>query len=213
MFIFRWIAKVCRFVGACLNYLNKTILYVLELALIVALIVAGYSFFKTPQVQPHSVLVLDLSGSVKEAPLSEPVLPVDIASAPTGVSLHELLATLNQAAKDPMIEGVLLRLDELDKVGLTSIGEIGKARVRPQRHVSAVGHQFFPVDNKFFARRIVRFFYPARTYYLPFLVGQLAQFFNNSFVHVSIIAYCPQHVKCGQYFRKTVSLFYLFGVI
>ena len=127
MFIFRWVAKVCRFIGACLNYLNKTILYVLELALIVALIVAGYSFFKTPQVQPHSVLVLDLSGSVKEAPLSDPVLPVDIASAPTGVSLHELLATLNQAAKDPMIEGVLLRLDELDKVGLASIGEIGKA--------------------------------------------------------------------------------------
>lgn len=127
MFIFRWFGKFFRFIGTCLGYFNKTLLYVLELVVLISLIIGAISLIKTPSVQPNSVLVLDLEGSVRELPAAEPILPVEIAQTPSDISLHQLLLTLDKAAKDPMISGILLKLDKLDKVGLASLDEIGKA--------------------------------------------------------------------------------------
>ncbi len=127
MFIFRWFGKFFRFIGTCLGYFNKTLLYVLELAVIISLIIGAISLIKTPSVQPNSVLVLDLEGSVRELPATEPILPIEIAQTPSDISLHQLLLTLDKAAKDPLISGILLKLDKLDKVGLASLDEIGKA--------------------------------------------------------------------------------------
>ena len=127
MFIFRWIGKACHFVATCLKYFNKTVLYVLELIVIVVLVTGLFSFFHTPQIQPNSILLLDLQGTVKESPTNEAVLPMALAPANSSVSLHELLATIDKAAKDPLVSGVLLKLDGLDKVGLASTIEIGKA--------------------------------------------------------------------------------------
>ena len=127
MFIFRWIGKACHFVATCLKYFNKTVLYVLELIVIVVLVAGLFSFFHTPQIQPNSILLLDLQGTVKESPTNEAALPIALAPANSSVSLHELLATIDKAAKDPLVSGVLLKLDGLDKVGLASTIEIGKA--------------------------------------------------------------------------------------
>ena len=83
MFIFRWIGKAFRLIGTGLGYFNKTLLYALELVVIVGLIIGTFSLTKTPSVQPGSVLVLNLEGSVRELPVTEPVLPRGLTQAPT----------------------------------------------------------------------------------------------------------------------------------
>lgn len=130
MFIFRWIAKIFRAIGAALSYFNKALLYALEIIIVVAVIISVFSMTKSPQVQPNSILVLDLEGTIKELPSADMGLSPVLANAPSNVSLHELLATLDKASKDPMIDGVLLKLDKLQRVGMASIEEIGKALER-----------------------------------------------------------------------------------
>ncbi len=127
MFIFRWIAKIFRAIGTALSYFNKALLYALEIIIVVAVIISVFSMTKSPQVQPNSILVLDLEGTIKELPSADMGLSPVLANAPSNVSLHELLATLDKASKDPMIDGVLLKLDKLQRVGMASIEEIGKA--------------------------------------------------------------------------------------
>lgn len=130
MFIFRWIAKVFRAIGTALSYFNKALLYALEIIIVVAVIISVFSMTKSPQVQPNSILVLDLEGTIKELPSTDMGLSPVLPNAPSNVSLHELLATLDKASKDPMIDGVLLKLDKLQRVGMASIEEIGKALER-----------------------------------------------------------------------------------
>lgn len=130
MFIFRWIAKIFRAIGTALSYFNKALLYALEIIIVVAVIISVFSMTKSPQVQPNSILVLDLEGTIKELPSADMGLSPVLANAPSNVSLHELLATLDKASEDPMIDGVLLKLDKLQRVGMASIEEIGKALER-----------------------------------------------------------------------------------
>lgn len=130
MFIFRWIAKIFRAIGTALSYFNKALLYALEIIIVVAVIMSVFSMTKSPQVQPNSILVLDLEGTIKELPSADMGLSPVLANAPSNVSLHELLATLDKASKDPMIDGVLLKLDKLQRVGMASIEEIGEALER-----------------------------------------------------------------------------------
>lgn len=130
MFIFRWIAKIFRAIGTALSYFNKALLYALEIIIVVAVIISVFSMTKSPQVQPNSILVLDLEGTIKELPSTDMGLSPVLPNAPSNVSLHELLATLDKASKDPMIDGVLLKLDKLQRVGMASIEEIGKALER-----------------------------------------------------------------------------------
>ena len=130
MFIFRWIGKFFRFIATCLGYFNKTLIYVLEAAVIIALIFGAASYFRTPQVLQNSVLVLDLEGSVRESISTESPFAATIAPPNPQASLHEITATLDKAAKDPLIAGVLLKLDHLDRVGLASIEEIGQSLER-----------------------------------------------------------------------------------
>ena len=130
MFIFRWIAKIFRAIGTALSYFNKALLYALEIIIVAAVIISVFSMTKSPQVQPNSILVLDLEGTIKELPSADMGLSPVLANAPSNVSLHELLATLDKASKDPMIDGVLLKLDKLQRVGMASIEEIGKALER-----------------------------------------------------------------------------------
>lgn len=130
MFIFRWIGKFFRFIATCLGYFNKTLIYVLEAAVIIALIFGAASYFRTPQVQQNSVLVLDLEGSVRESISTESPFAATIAPPNPQASLHEITATLDKAAKDPLIAGVLLKLDHLDRIGLASIEEIGQSLER-----------------------------------------------------------------------------------
>lgn len=130
MFIFRWIAKIFRAIGTALSYFNKALLYALEIIIVVAVIISVFSMTKSPQVQPNSILVLDLEGTIKELPSADMGLSPVLTNAPSNVSLHELLATLDKASKDPMIDGVLLKLDKLQRVGMASIEEIGKALER-----------------------------------------------------------------------------------
>ena len=93
----------------------------LEAAVIIALIFGAASYFRTPQVLQNSVLVLDLEGSVRESISTESAFAATIAPPNPQASLHEITATLDKAAKDPLIAGVLLKLDHLDRVGLASI--------------------------------------------------------------------------------------------
>ena len=127
MSIFRLLGKAFHFIGTCLSYFNKTVLYVFEFIVIVALIAGAFSLIRQPQIPSNSVLVLNLEGTVKEMPLTDRTIPMALGSSSSGISLHELMATLEKAARDPSIAGVLLKLDKLDRVGLASIGEIGQA--------------------------------------------------------------------------------------
>lgn len=128
MFIFKWIKKffsaidwACLFV---LRFLWRTI----QVAVVIGIVIGLGALFKNTSPLPaNSVLVLDLKGSIVEQ--VEPTsLPMTLLAGeePQETALHDVLGALDKAKRDPMIKGVFLKLDKLDRVGLASLKELGR---------------------------------------------------------------------------------------
>lgn len=128
MFIFKWIKKffsaidwACLFV---LRFLWRTI----QVAVVIGIVIGLGALFKNTSPLPaNSVLVLDLKGSIVEQ--VEPAsLPMTLLAGeePQETALHDVLGALDKAKRDPMIKGVFLKLDKLDRVGLASLKELGR---------------------------------------------------------------------------------------
>lgn len=127
MFIFRWLKKFWQLLVNILSWFNKTILIVLEILLIVGVCLLVYTMTSAPKVKNDTVLVLDLEGELQEEAQVQTTLSASVLGHIPGTSLHDVLQVLDTAAKDPRIEGILLKLDDIDKAGLASLSEIGLA--------------------------------------------------------------------------------------
>lgn len=127
MFIFRWLKKFWQLFVNILSWFNKTILIVLEILLIVGVCLLVYTMTSAPKVKNDTVLVLDLEGELQEEAQVQTTLSSSVLGHIPGTSLHDVLQVLDTAAKDPRIEGILLKLDGIDKAGLASLSEIGLA--------------------------------------------------------------------------------------
>ena len=127
MFIFRWLKKFWQLLVNILSWFNKTILIVLEILLIVGVCLLVYTMTSAPKVKNDTVLVLDLEGELQEEAQVQTTLSSSVLGHIPGTSLHDVLQVLDTAAKDPRIEGILLKLDGIDKAGLASLSEIGLA--------------------------------------------------------------------------------------
>lgn len=127
MFIFRWLKKFWQLLVNILSWFNKTILIVLEILLIVGVCLLVYTMTSAPKVKNDTVLVLDLEGELQEEAQVQTTLSSSVLGHIPGTSLHDILQVLDTAAKDPRIEGILLKLDGIDKAGLASLSEIGLA--------------------------------------------------------------------------------------
>ena len=118
MFIFRWLKKFWLLLVSILCWFNKTILIVLEILLIAGVCLLIYTMTSAPEVKNDTVLVLDLEGELQEETQVQTALSSSVLGQIPGTSLHDVLQVLDTAAKDPRIDGVLLKLDGVDKVGL-----------------------------------------------------------------------------------------------
>lgn len=127
MFIFRWLKKFWQLLVNILSWFNKTILIVLEILLIIGVCLLVYTMTSAPEVKNDTVLVLDLEGELQEEVQVQTAFSSSVLGHIPGTSLHDVLQVLDTAAKDPRIEGILLKLDGIDKAGLASLSEIGLA--------------------------------------------------------------------------------------
>lgn len=129
MFIFKWIKKIFQAIDTGCLWVVKISWRLFQLSVLVCLLIGAFVFFKNSStIAPNTVLVLDLNGEVLEQ-TQTPSLVMNLLSdeEPLDTSLHDVLAALKAAQNDPMIQGVLLKLDKLDRAGLASISEIGHA--------------------------------------------------------------------------------------
>lgn len=99
------------------------------LLLVIAGVLVGVIFLeeRTPDVPARSILTIDLAGEIVEHgdfSGSGAIGSVFSGSEPQ-TRLRDVLAGLNIAATDPSIEGVLMRLDDLEGAGLATLREIG----------------------------------------------------------------------------------------
>ena len=89
--------------------------------------------FHTPDVPEGAVLVIPLQGSVVESGASA-AKRVSLSRLMTGsteqTQLHDVIEAIDEAAKDKRISGILMRLDDLQSIGMASIHEIGLAMDR-----------------------------------------------------------------------------------
>ncbi len=129
MFILHWIKKFFQAIDKGCLWVVKLCWRLLQLSLLACLLIGVIAIFKNSStITPNTVLVLDLKGEILEQ-TQTPSLVMSLLSEeePLDTSLHDILSALKSAQNDPMIQGVLLKLDKLDKAGLASISEIGHA--------------------------------------------------------------------------------------
>ncbi|MDO5532121.1 signal peptide peptidase SppA [Sutterella sp.] len=123
--------RFLRWVGLALDFIRRLTLNVIFYGVIIA--VAAVWFFtrpETPVVEPRTVLVLDLAGSVVESdPMEGLALEARmLMRRGTGVTrLTDVTDALERASKDPDIAGVEIVVDDLSKIGLASARTIGRS--------------------------------------------------------------------------------------
>ena len=128
MFIFRYIARFFKLIGKIFHAIGAFCLGCIGLGIVLIL---GYGFlsaFYQPSLPKHSVLVLDLTGEIRELP-TDNALSMQLlgSSEPMDTVLYDVIASLDSAAKDDHIDAVLLKLDQLSGAGINSVREIGLA--------------------------------------------------------------------------------------
>ena len=128
MFIFRYIAKFFKLIGKIFHAIGAFCLGCVGLGIVLIL---GYGFlsaFYQPSIPKHSVLVLDLAGEIRELPTESPLSMQLLGNAePMDTVLYDVIASLDNAAKDDHIDAVLLKLDQLSGAGINTVREIGLA--------------------------------------------------------------------------------------
>lgn len=117
---------------AAWTILNFTRVALANMILLLVLGVGLGLFLWSPQmtVAPKSLLYMNLTGNVVEqSRLSDREAAVAAAlGEPSGETLlSDVVLALKWAAKDPDIDGVYMRLDDLNRVGLAGLREIGSA--------------------------------------------------------------------------------------
>ncbi len=125
--MFGFLKAVLKSAWTILDFTRKAIANVV--LLLVAGLIVGIFFFDgaAPTVPARSILTIDLAGEIVEHGnfSSSGALGSVLSGAEPQTRLRDVLQALNIAATDPDIEGVLIRVDDLESAGLASLREIG----------------------------------------------------------------------------------------
>jgi len=105
----------------------KRVFMLLAIGGLTAGIVAGIKLSSPPALQEQTVLVLDLEGPLREqaAGGARDNLLAQVQGQPAQqVRLRDVLASLEHAQRDPHIRAVMLKLDDFEGAGLSSLREV-----------------------------------------------------------------------------------------
>ncbi|MBV8621381.1 MAG: signal peptide peptidase SppA [Curvibacter sp.] len=121
----RWLQSLLRWIDAS-RRITLNLLFLAALAAVLWAIVGS----RPERLQDGTTLVLDLAGPVVEqdsSGLRDSLLEQTQGGARPKLVLHQLLAVLDQAAKDPHISQAVLLLDDFEGGGMASLEELGSA--------------------------------------------------------------------------------------
>ena len=127
-----------------LNFTRRLVFNLIFLFLLIAFIVALRS--GGPKLAEHSALVLDPKGSIVEQYTTEPVQRAFagvFGDKAKQVQLRDLLRAIDTAAADARIERIVLKPDDIESAGLSTLREIGAALER----FKAAGKQVIAVSD------------------------------------------------------------------
>ena len=125
--MWRFIKGVFKSAWTILDFARRALANVL--LLVIAGVLIGVFFFEgsAPSVAKRSILVIDLAGEIVEQGnfSGSGALGSVLSGSEPQTRLRDVLEALNIAATDPDVEGVLMRVDDLQAAGLASLREIG----------------------------------------------------------------------------------------
>lgn len=125
----RWIGKGFKYLWAGLDFSRRVFLNLLILAALVFILINLFGG-GLRKIEDKTALLLDLKGALVEQHSTSPreaLLAEARGDAKKTTQLRDVLAVLDQAAKDPQISTVVLLLDELNSAGLVSLREVASA--------------------------------------------------------------------------------------
>ena len=132
-----------------LDGFRRLVVNVLFLLVIVAFVIAGWYGTQHKNVPEGTLLTIDIVGEVKDTiPEDPPSVMTMMMAQPLSMDtrLSDIVQTLDVAATDPRVAGVILNVDEMAGVGMASAREIGAAidryRERSSKQVWVWGDSF-----------------------------------------------------------------------
>lgn len=129
----RFIKKFLGSLARLVTWLRCATLNVLFLVLVIAVLGSLGYLSRVPDVQPGSVLVVPLTGTVVEsgAAVSKRLTLTQLmAGSAEQTRLRDVIEAIDRAARDERISGIVMRLDDLEAIGMASLHEIGLAMDR-----------------------------------------------------------------------------------
>lgn len=155
MFIFKLFTYPYRLIRWCFRSLTQLMLFLFLLLFFVALgtFIAAWDEYEKSQQPPEQIgiLVFDVQGAILddplyEAPLYELLSELDDQVSPNREnSLFELTAKINQAAADPNIKALILKLDALSSVSFTALDDLAVSLMnfkKTDKKIYAIGGNY-----------------------------------------------------------------------
>lgn len=115
------------------NFLRRACVNLVFLVLVGVAIGAAILVFHAPEVPEGAVLVVPLEGTVVESgagAAKRVSLTRLMAGTTEQTQLRDVIEAIDRAAQDKRISGILMRLEDLQSIGMASIHEIGLAMDR-----------------------------------------------------------------------------------
>ncbi|PXX43331.1 signal peptide peptidase SppA [Undibacterium pigrum] len=124
-----WIGKGFKYLWTALDFSRRVILNLLLLFILIAIAISLFSG-GAKKIEDKTALLLDLKGTLVEqhaGSARETLLAEARGDIKKTTQLRDVLAVLDQAAKDPQISSAVLLLDDMGGTGLTMLREIAAA--------------------------------------------------------------------------------------
>lgn len=125
----RWIGTGFKYLWNALDFSRRVFFNLLILAILIMIIVNILSS-GVKKIENKTALILNIKGTLVEQHDSNPreaLLAEARGEAKKTTQLRDVLAVLDQAAKDPQISSAVLMLDEMDGAGLATLREVATA--------------------------------------------------------------------------------------
>ena len=129
----RFVKDVFQTLWKTVNFLRRACVNLVFLMILGLMLGTAAFLFHTPEVPEGAILVVPLEGSVVESGASAAKrvsLTRLMAGTTEQTQLRDVIEAIDRAAKDKRISGLLMRLDDLQSIGMASIHEIGLAMDR-----------------------------------------------------------------------------------
>ncbi|MFZ6873413.1 signal peptide peptidase SppA [Undibacterium sp. Di27W] len=125
----RWIGKGFKYLWTALDFSRRIVLNLLMLIILVSIAISLFSG-GAKKIEDKTALLLDLKGTLVEqhtGSARETLLAEARGDIKKTTQLRDILAVLDQAAKDPQISSAVLLLDDMGGTGLPMLREVAAA--------------------------------------------------------------------------------------